>query len=142
MVPCRRTCVLHFMRLYYVPHILGCVAKLAASNAGRETVIADGDFLVYNSIRKRVGAFGHGAHKNADALMRTQALDIVSHSHHVRVEAQSDLSTVGGEMIRDWALDEPQKLFFRIDRFNRLTMQQLHHQPSKPFERARNPDRG
>ncbi len=52
-----------------VPDVFGSVAELAAGNASRETVVADGNLLVYVFVGEVVGTLGHGTDKDTNALL-------------------------------------------------------------------------
>lgn len=52
-----------------VPDIFGSMAELAARDAGRETVVADGDLLVYELVGEVVRALSHGSDKDTDTLL-------------------------------------------------------------------------
>lgn len=77
-----------------VPNVLGSVAELAASNTGRERVIADRNGVVLELVREVVIALGHCTYEDADALFCAKVLDVVAHSDHGCVEGQSNLSAV------------------------------------------------
>ncbi len=124
-----------------VPHILGGVAEFATRNAGRETIIADGDLLVDVLVCEVIGSLGHGSDKNADALLLLQALHILAHADQGGVEAQRILPAIGGEMVRDGVLDDLQELLLRVDRSNRESVQELDHQPSESLEGTWDADR-
>lgn len=79
-----------------VPHILSCVAKLAACHGCRETVVADGDLLVDKLIGKIVGSFRHSSNKHADALLVAQSADVFVDSYQWSIEGQGDLPAVWG----------------------------------------------
>jgi len=91
------------------------VTKLATSNTRTEAEIADTDRLVLESIRKVVLSLGHGANEDTYAFIWCKALDVVFDPNHFRFKGQCDLPAVWRKVIRDWALDDLEKLFLRVD---------------------------
>lgn len=69
-----------------VPDILCRVTELAASHTGRQAVVADRDRVILELVGKVVASFGHGADEDADALLRTQIGNVVSHPHNRSIE--------------------------------------------------------
>jgi hypothetical protein len=63
-----------------VPHIFSGVAEFATCNAGRETVIADGDLLVDVLVCEVIGSLCHGSNKDTNALLLLQGFHIFSDS--------------------------------------------------------------
>jgi hypothetical protein len=75
------------------------MAEFAASNTRTETVIADADGFVLESVGKIVLAFGHGSDKDTYTFSGSQVLDIVLYPDDFSIKAESDLSTVRGKMV-------------------------------------------
>ena len=98
------------------------MAELAASNTGRERVIADRDRIILELVRKVVVALGHGTNENADAFFRAEILDVVPYSDHRCIEGNSDLSAVRWQMVCDGILNDLQKLLLRCSRPDRQLM--------------------
>lgn len=98
--------ILAILRLDNVPDVLAGVAKLAAGNTGTEAVVADGDGVILESVRKIVASLGHGANEDADALLWTEGLDVVVHTHNGGIETERDFAAVGRKMVRDRVLDD------------------------------------
>lgn len=96
-----------------VPDILGGVAELAASNTGTKRVVADTDGIILELISERIVALGHGTDEDADALVRSKILYVVSNSHDLGVERQRDLAAVGREVVGNRVFDHLQKLLLR-----------------------------
>lgn len=69
-----------------VPDVLCSVAEFAASNTSRQRVVADTDGIVLVLIREVVRALGHGTDEDADALLRSQILNVVAYSYDRRIE--------------------------------------------------------
>lgn len=69
-----------------IPHILCGVAELAAGDTGGEGVIADGDLLVHEFIRKIVRTFGHGSNKDTNTLVLVEGLHVFSYTDNFRLE--------------------------------------------------------
>ena len=111
------------------------MTKLAACYAGRETIVADGDFLVHILIGKSIRALCHGADKHAYALLVPKVLNIVAYLDDRCIPAQCDFPTVRGQVVSNGVLDDLEKFFLGIGRADGKTMEELHHQPGKPFER-------
>lgn len=57
--------------LYNIPYVFGSVAELAAGHAGAETVVADTDRVVFESVREIVVALCHRSHKDTDTFFRS-----------------------------------------------------------------------
>ena len=64
------------------------MAEFAASDAGTETIVADTDGIVLESIRKIVLSFGHGADEDAYTFGRRQIRDIVLDTDNLGIEAK------------------------------------------------------
>lgn len=62
------------------------MAELAASNTGTERIVADTDRVVLELIRERIVALGHGTDEDANALLGSKILNVVPHSHDLRIE--------------------------------------------------------
>ena len=77
-----------------IPRILAGVAEFAASNACTQTIVADTDGFVLESVGKVVLALGHGANKNTDTFRWAEGVDIITDSYHVSIETQRDLSAI------------------------------------------------
>lgn len=71
------------VRLDDAPYVLGGVAEFAASNAGTEVELADGDGVILDGVGKVVVAFGHGSDEDSDALVGVQTLDVVPDADHL-----------------------------------------------------------
>lgn len=71
------------VRLDDAPYILSGVAEFAASNAGTEVELADGDGVVLDGVGKVVVAFGHGSDEDSDALVGVQTLDVIPDADHL-----------------------------------------------------------
>ena len=125
------------MHLDDAPDVLGGVAELAASNAGTEIELADGDAVVFDTVGKVVVAFGHGTDENADALVGVQALNVVAYTHNLRVEAERDLAAVRGKVVGDGVLDDLDELLVGSRGADLVAMQQLHHQTGEALEGTR-----
>ena len=78
-----------------VPRILTSVAEFAASDTCTQTVIADTDRFVFESVGEVILPFGHGANEDADTFRGAEIIDVVPDSDHVSIETQRDLPTVG-----------------------------------------------
>lgn len=116
------------------PDVLSGVAEFAASNAGTEVELADGDAVVFDAVGKIIVAFGHSSDEDADTLVGVQALDVVAYTHNLGVEAECDLSAVGGKVVSDGVLDNLDKLLIGSRGADLVTMQQLHHQTGEALE--------
>ena len=110
-----------------VPSILSSVAELAASHTGRETEVADGDLFVDELIGKVVGSFGHGSHKDTDALLVIQLLDVFSDSDQWGIETEGDLAAVGREVVGDGVGDDLEKFLLGVDGADGESVKELHH---------------
>lgn len=106
-----------------VPGIFCSVAKLGACHTSGETEVADGDLLVDKLVGEIVGSLGHGANKHADALIWLQCLHIFPNLDHRRIETESDLPAIRGEVIRNRVLDNLEQLLLGVCRANRQAMQ-------------------
>lgn len=89
------------------------MAELAAGHTSREGVVADGNLLVDHGVGKVVLALGHGADKDADALLADR-LDVLAHADELRVETQRHLAAVGRQMVCDGVLDDTQQLLVGV----------------------------
>lgn len=123
---------------YNIPHVFSCMTEFAASNTGAETVIADRDGFVLESICKVILALCHGSDKDTYAFLRVEILNIVSNSDNFSIETECDLATIRWQMVCDRVLDNLEQLLLRIDRSYRQLVQQLYHQTSEPLECSRN----
>lgn len=85
--------------LYNVPNVLAGVTEFAAGNTSAETVVADGDGVVLELVREIVASLGHGTDEDAHALLGTERLDIVVHTHDGGVETERNLAAVGREVV-------------------------------------------
>src|SRR3569833_432162 len=128
--------------LHDVPGILGCVAELAAGDAGREAIVADGDLLIHILVGEVVRAFGHGSDEDADALVSAQGVDVVSDANDIRLEAQRHLPAVRRQVVGDGVLDDTEELLLRVSGSDGQPVQELHHQAGEALESARDADRG
>ena len=125
-----------------IPRILSGVAELAARDAGREAVVADRDLLVHVGVGEVVGALGHGAHKDADALVPPKRVDVIANPHQRRVEAERDLAAVGRKVVGDGVLDHLQELLLGVGALDGEPVEQLDHQTGEALERPGNANRG
>lgn len=116
------------------------MAELAACDTCREAVVADGDLVVHVRVGKVVGALGHGADKDANALRAVQAVDVAPHRLHLGVKAERHFAAVGRQVVRDRVLDDPKQLFLRVSRPDGEPVQQLHHQAGEALECTRDAD--
>lgn len=89
-----------------IPRIFACVTELAARHAGTQTVVADTDRFILESISKVILPFRHGSNENTDALVGCQRVDIIPDAHHVGVETEGDLPAVGRQVVGDGVLDD------------------------------------
>ena len=101
-------------RLNNVPNVFGCVAKLAAGDAGAEAEVTDTDGVVLEGIGKVIGAFSHGTDEDAHALPRAQIGNVIFDSDNVGVKTQGYFAAVRGQMIGDWVLDDLEQFLLRI----------------------------
>lgn len=88
-----------------VPYILCCVTELTTSNTGTQAVVADGNLIVFELIRKVILTLCHCTDEHTYALVRTEGLDVVFHSYNWALEGQCDLSAIGWQMLGDRVLD-------------------------------------
>lgn len=116
------------------------MAELAAGDAGRETVVADRDLLVDKLVSKVVSTLGHGADKDADALVVVQGVDVFADADDRRVEAQRDLAAVRWQVVRDGVRDDLEELLLRVRSLDREAVEKLHHQTREPLEGSRDAD--
>lgn len=123
------------------PGILGSVAKLATSDACRETVIADGNLFVDKLVGKIIITLGHGADKDADTFVLLERVNIVTHRHHLGIKAEGDLATLGRQVVGDGILDDLEQLFLGGDGANGQAVQELHHQTGEALKGTRNAHR-
>lgn len=86
------------------------MTEFAACHTCAETVIADTDRLILETVCEIVPSLCHGSNENADAFFRAQCLDVISDSHDFSVEAQGNLSTIWWQVIGDGVLDDFQEL--------------------------------
>lgn len=70
------------------------MAEFTARNAGGQTVVADGNLLVYQTVGKCIGALGHGTNEDANAFFRAEGVDVVPNMHEGGLEAECDLAAV------------------------------------------------
>lgn len=118
------------------------MAELAASNTGRQAVVADGDLFIHIGIGEVVGTFGHGSYENADALVVVEGVNVVPNANDALVETQSDLSAVGRQVVGDGVLNDAEQLLLRVSRADGEAVKQLHHQAGEALEGAGDADRG
>lgn len=97
-----------------IPHLLGCVAELAASHTGTETVVADGDGIVLEGVGKVIVALGHGTDKDGDTLAGAQGLDVVLGADNGGLETHSHLTAVRGQVVGNGVLDDLEQLLLGI----------------------------
>lgn len=88
-----------------VPYILCCVTKLTTSDTSTQAVVADGNLIVFEPIRKVILTLGHGTNENTYALVCAESLDVVLHSYDWALERQCDLPAIGWQMLCDGILD-------------------------------------
>ena len=125
-----------------VPAVLCGMTELAARDTCGQTEVADGDLLVYQLVGEIVGAAGHSADEHAAALLRTQRVDVVPHTHERGVKTEGDLAAVGREVVRDGVGDDPEELLLGGGGADGEAVQQLHHQTGESLEGSGYPDRG
>lgn len=118
------------------------MAKLATSDAGRKTEVADRYLLIDKLVGESVGALGHGSDEDADALLGTYALYPVTNSHQRSIETQRDFTAVWGQMVGNGVLDDPQELLLGCSRSDGETMEKLDHETSEALEGTRDSDGG
>jgi hypothetical protein len=127
--------------LHNVPRIFGGMAELAARYTGREGPAADGNLLVHKRVSKVVFTLGHGANKDANALLGPDALDVVTEAHQRRLKTKRHLAAVGRQVVSNGVLNDAQQLVVRVRRPDRQAVQQLHHETGESLERSGNSDR-
>lgn len=96
-----------------IPHVFCCVTELTTSNACRQAVVADGNLIVLEVVRKVIFALGHCTDEDAYALVGAERLDVVLHSYDRSLEGQGHFPAVGGQMLGDGVLDDPKELLLR-----------------------------
>lgn len=69
-----------------VPRLFSSVTEFATGHTGTQAIVADTDRVVLVLVRKVVLSLGHGTHEHADALSRSQGLNVVPDSDHGCVE--------------------------------------------------------
>jgi hypothetical protein len=116
------------------------VAELAAGDAGRETVVANRDLLVDKLVSKVVSTLGHGADKDAYALVVAQGVDVFTDADDRRVEAERDLPAVRRQVVGDGVRDDLEELLLRVRSLDGQAVEKLHHQTREPLERSRDAD--
>ncbi len=110
------------------------MAEFAAGHAGRQAIVANRDLLVDIAIGKVVRALGHGSDKHTDAFVSVQRVDVLPYAYNRCVKAQRYLATFGRQVVRNRVGNHPKQLLLRVGAFDRKSMQELHHQTSKPLE--------
>ena len=93
-------------RLDDVPDVFHSIAEFTACYASAQAVVADTDSVILVHVCKIVLAFCHGANEDADALVGTNVVDIVSNPDDVRLITEGDLSAIRRKMIRDGILND------------------------------------
>lgn len=124
----------------HVPRVFRSVAELAASNASRQAEVADGDGVVLVLIGEGVSALGHGTHKDADALLGTEALDVVPALHNRRVEGEGHLTAVGWQVVGYGVLDDFEQFLLRCRGADGEFVEELDHQTCEALEGTGNAD--
>lgn len=122
------------------PDILCGVTELAASNTGTEVELADSNAVIFDVVGEIVVALGHGSHENRDALVLTEARDVVAHANNLGIETESDLAAVRWQMVGDGVLDHLDELLLGRSRADLVFVEQLHHQSGEALERSRYAD--
>lgn len=89
-----------------VPDIFDSIAELSASYTGAQAIIADADGVVLEAIGKIIVPFGHCTDENANALLGSYIFYVVLDPNDIRIEAERDLTAIGGKMVGDWILDD------------------------------------
>ena len=123
-----------------VPDVLCSVAELATSNTSRKRVVGDTDRVVLVLIGKGIITLGHSTNKDADALLRSEIADVVTNSHDLCVERESDLAAVWWQVIGDWILNDLEQFLLRGSTSNRELVQKLDHKTRETLEGTRNSD--
>lgn len=118
------------------------MAELAARHTGTQTVVADRNRIILELISKRVSALGHGADKDANALLGAEIHDVVPHAHNGRVERERDFAAVGRQVVGDGVLDDLEQLLLRSGGADGEFVQELDHEAGEALEGARDADRG
>ena len=93
-------------RSYNVPDIFGSMAELTAGHTGAQTVVADTDGVVLESIGEIVLTFSHCSNKNTDAFVSSQSLDVILYSHNLGIVTQGNLPTVVWQVIGNGIFDD------------------------------------
>jgi hypothetical protein len=117
------------------------VAEFAACNTGTEGVVADTDGVVLVLVGESVVALGHGTDENADALIRAEVLDVISHTHDLCIKGEGYLAAVGWEMVGDGVLDDLEQLLLRGGRPDGKLVQELNHETREALKGTRDADR-
>lgn len=105
-----------------VPYVLDSVAELAAGDTSRQGEIADANLLIDQGVGEVVVAFGHGADKDTDALLRGKCLDIVANAHKWSVKTQSYLAAVGRQVVSNRVLDHAKQFLVGVGGTNGQAM--------------------
>jgi hypothetical protein len=116
------------------------MTELAACHTGAEIEVADTDGIVFELVRKVVLALGHGSNEHSDALLRAQALDVITYPHDLGVKTESNFPAIGRKMISDGVLDDLDELLLRSSGTDLMPVKELNHETSKSFERPRDSD--
>lgn len=90
------------------------MAKLAASNAGGQAVVANGDLLVDEAISKGIGTLCHGTNEDANTLLGGERVDVVPDVYQRGLETERHLAAVGRKVIGDGILDYTKQLLLRV----------------------------
>lgn len=116
------------------------MAEFAARHTSTKAKVTDSNCVVLEFVCKVILSFGHCSNKDTDALLWSQAFDVIRHSHHGCVKAESYLSAVGWEVVCDWAFDDSEKLLLGGGRANRQFVEELNHETGKTFKGSGNTD--
>lgn len=118
------------------------MTELTAGHASTQAIVADTDRIVLERVGKVIVTLGHGSHKDANAFLGAERLDIVGRPHHGGLVTESHLTAVGRKVVRDGILDDLEQLLLGVGRADRQPVKELNHQPGKPLESPRNTHRG
>jgi uncharacterized FAD-dependent dehydrogenase len=116
------------------------MTELAACYTGAEIEVADTDGIVFELVRKVVLALGHGSNEHSDALLRAQALNVITYPYDLGIKTESNFPAIGRKMISDGVLDDLDELLLGSSGTDLMPVKELNHETSKSFERSRDSD--
>jgi hypothetical protein len=125
-----------------VPDLFSSVTKSAAGNTSTQTEVADTDRVVLEFVCEGVVTLGHGTDEDANALLRSEVGNVVTHTDDGRVETEGDLAAVGRQVVGDGVLDDLQQLFLRCSRTDGQSVKELDHQTGEALEGTGDADGG